>query len=167
MSLIRPAMKNALPIALRRARRRGLSIVETAIALPLFMFLLFGIVDVGRVMFAQQTLQHAVREGGRFAVTGRSIDDGSGGQMPRVDSIIATVLEHIAPLKIDSADIHVSSILGGAGSGGGPGDSVTIQITHPISLITPLIGQYFPGGQYVCNVSTTFKNEPFPIGMTN
>ena len=141
--------------------RRGLSIVETAIALPLFALLLFGIVDVGRVLFAHMTLQHAVREGGRFAVTGRVIP-GTSGAHPRVDSIIQVVLMDSLPIPLTPADVLISSASGGSGSAGGPGDVVRIAVTYPIDLLTPLIGVFFPDGRFVVDVATTFRNEPFP-----
>jgi hypothetical protein len=143
--------------------RRGLSILETAIAIPIFLLILFGIVDIGRVLVAHMTLQHAVREAGRFAVTGRTLP-GSSGEHPRLDSIIQVIVTDSSPFPITSGNIHVSSASGGAGSPGGPGDTVTIEVVYRVVMLTPLIGQFFSGGGVVVDVSTTFKNEPFPPG---
>lgn len=53
----------------RRGARRGNALLEMAIvALPL-MGILFSIVDFGIAIFTRTTLQHAVREGTRYAVT--------------------------------------------------------------------------------------------------
>jgi Flp pilus assembly protein TadG len=153
-------MKN-LRYRVRSTRRRGLSIVETALAIPIFVLVLFGIVDVGRVLFAHMTLQHAVREAGRFAVTGR-ISPGTGGSHPRLDSIIQVVVDDSAPFPLTSSDVQVSSAGGGSGSAGGPGDRVTIAVSYPVRLLTPLIGVFFPNGAFVVDVATTFRNEPFP-----
>lgn len=144
-------------------RRRGLSIVETALAIPICLLLIFGIVDVGRVLFAHMTLQHAVREAGRFAVTGRT-SPGSGGSHPRLDSIIQVVVDDSAPFRLTPSDVQVSSAGGGSGSPGGPGDRVTIAVSYSVRLLTPLIGAFFhnPDGAFVVDVSTTFRNEPFP-----
>src|SRR5580765_597857 len=99
-------------IRIARTRRRGLSIVETALAIPILLLLIFGIVDVGRVLFAHMTLQHAVREAGRFAVTGRT-SPGTGGSHPRLDSIIQVAVDDSVPFPLTSSDVHVSSVSGG------------------------------------------------------
>jgi hypothetical protein len=53
----------------RRHRQRGNAMVETAlIILPLFA-LMFAIIDFSLAIFVKSTLQHAVREGVRYAVT--------------------------------------------------------------------------------------------------
>jgi hypothetical protein len=166
MSELQSVPARASRRTLRAGRRSGVSIVETAIALPLFLILLFGIVDVGRVLFAHTTLQHSVREAGRFAVTGRSLP-GNGGPLTRVDSIVQTVVDDARPFALAPSDVRITSAFGGVGSAGGPGDMVTIAVTHHVTLITPLVGQFFPNGEYVIDVATTFKNEPFPPSQTN
>jgi Flp pilus assembly protein TadG len=54
---------------MRRRRQRGNTLLETAlIFLPLFA-VIFAILDYGLIVFIKSTLQHAVREGARYAVT--------------------------------------------------------------------------------------------------
>lgn len=50
-------------------RQRGASIVEFAIILPLFVSLLFGVIDFGIALAQQINLQGAAREGARQGVT--------------------------------------------------------------------------------------------------
>jgi hypothetical protein len=53
----------------RRRRQRGNAMLESAlIILPLFA-LMFAIIDFSLAIFVKSTLQHAVREGVRYAVT--------------------------------------------------------------------------------------------------
>lgn len=57
-----------------RRRQRGNSFVEAAfVLLPLFGFI-FAIVDFGLAIFVRSTLQHATREGVRYAVTYQTFD---------------------------------------------------------------------------------------------
>jgi hypothetical protein len=149
-----------------RVRRRGLSLVETALAIPLLLLLVFGTVDIGRVLFGHLTLQHAVREAGRFAVTGRTLA-GIHGDHPRLDSVLKILVEDAQPFPLTSADISVSSQNGGAGSAGGPGDVVTIKVVYPIRFLTPMIGKYFRDGEFVVEVASTFRNEFFPQTQWN
>ena len=61
-------------------RERGNTIVETAlIILPLFTIVL-AIVDFSMVAFVRTTLQHAVREGTRYAITSQTVS-GSGSEV--------------------------------------------------------------------------------------
>jgi len=50
-----------------RRRDAGASAVEMAIVLPLLAFLVFGIIDLGRVLNAEIELSQGVREGVRMA----------------------------------------------------------------------------------------------------
>jgi Flp pilus assembly protein TadG len=54
---------------LRRFKRedRAAAAVEFALVLPLVLVLLFGIIDMGRLLFTANSLTSAVREGARFA----------------------------------------------------------------------------------------------------
>ena len=64
---------------LRRTRseqRRGVAAVEFCVVLPLLVFCIFGIWEVGRMIEAQQILSNAAREAGRQASTGMLNQDG-------------------------------------------------------------------------------------------
>jgi Flp pilus assembly protein TadG len=126
----------------------------------LFFLLTFGMIDIGHVFFVQVTLQNAMRQAGRFAVTGNHLTQGGTG-LTRVASIIQVAQQ--AAIGTDISKIQITSAQGGAGSGGGPDDTVIISLTTDLKLITPLIGRFFgPNGIYTFTVSTTFWNEPFP-----
>jgi TadE-like protein len=53
-----------------RARRtgRGQAMVEFALIAPIFFLVLFAIVEGGRFMFYYEALNHATREGARYAI---------------------------------------------------------------------------------------------------
>ena len=50
-----------------RRSERGAAAVEMALFLPILLFLVFGIIDFGRMLNAQITLTEAAREGARAA----------------------------------------------------------------------------------------------------
>ena len=50
---------------------RGAAVVELALVLPLLLFVLFGVIDFGRMLNAQLTLTEAAREGARAAALGQ------------------------------------------------------------------------------------------------
>lgn len=49
----------------RRERSRGQALVEFAIIVPIFLLMLFALLDFGRVVYAQQTITQDAREGAR------------------------------------------------------------------------------------------------------
>jgi hypothetical protein len=153
--------------ARRRGCRCGASLLETALILPVFVLLMCGLLDFGRLLFTQMTLQHAVREAGRFAVTGRHLDNAGNPNEPygRTNSVFRIAQQAASGVPLTGLDI--SSAQGGAGSAGGPGDTVTISIIHDLRLATPIIARFFPDGIYRFTVAATFKNEPFPPNQTN
>ncbi len=147
----------------RRAGERGTTMIEMAFVLPLFFLLSFGVFEFARIFYIQLTLQSAVREASRFAITGNGMVDGQGGTMTRAESI-GQVIANTAPgLNISPSDITIS---GPAGSGdpGGPGDLVTIKIDYKIDLLTPLVSVVFPNGSHQFSVRMIARNEPFPEG---
>lgn len=48
-----------------RQRRKGQALVEFALVLPVFVLILFGVIDLGRFVYTDSTLSQAAREGAR------------------------------------------------------------------------------------------------------
>lgn len=55
-------------ITYRRGEARGQTLVEFALVIPIFLSLLMGIADLGRVVWAYNSVASAAREGARFAI---------------------------------------------------------------------------------------------------
>lgn len=166
MKRFRPFAKRTLGELLKS--NSGQSLVEFALMSIIFFLAVFGILDFGRVFFTQMTLQHALREAGRYAVTGRHLpgtNPNTHNPYTRIESIKQIAQNSAAGLSISS--ISVSSVQGGSGSAGGPRDTMTVSLTTDLQLITPMIGRYFgPNGKYTFTVKTTFLNEPFNPSQT-
>ncbi len=137
---------------------------------PLFFLLVFGITDFGRLFFTQETLQFALREAGRYAVTGQHMpnpDTSVGGNLTRVASIRAVAQQNAIGIITDPNQIMISS--GGVNNfAGNPGDTVVVSLTTQLKLITPMIGRFFgPNQTYTFTVQTSFRNEPFDFSQAN
>jgi Flp pilus assembly protein TadG len=147
-----------------KANDSGQTLVEMAISLSLLLLLVMGTTDFGYLFSTKVTLQNAVRQGGRYAITGQCIT-GSGGScsLTRYNSIMQTV-QDAALGRLNSSQISITcqDYGGGCPNGaGGPGDLVTITVTYPYHFMTGLIGAFFPGQSYTITVSSSFKNEIF------
>jgi Flp pilus assembly protein TadG len=149
----------------------GWTMVDFAMVAPLFLFLLFAVMDYGWLMFAQMNVQQAVQDGGRFASTGNHSTDSSGDTLTRIQSIINTIQNEISVPGVNvQQNLQICSLSGGctgAGAAGGPGDTVTLKLTTSLPLMTPVISRLFSGGVYTFTSSTSFKNEPFNPANTD
>src|SRR5579872_3428674 len=102
-----------------REGESGQSMLEFAIAATVFFMLFFAAIDFGFFFFAKVTLQNAVRQGGRYAITGNCGGGtcfGSTGQ--RLPLILQTVQNYSMFL---APTVSVSCISGSCPSGGGGG----------------------------------------------
>ena len=52
----------------RRGRRRGQALVEFVLVAPIFFFLVFGLIELGRAVYYIQILDSAARDGARYAI---------------------------------------------------------------------------------------------------
>ena len=68
------AGRRAKILAAGRTRDRGAAAVEMALVLPMLLFVVFGLIDFGRMLNTQLTLTEAAREGARAAALGQNAD---------------------------------------------------------------------------------------------
>jgi Flp pilus assembly protein TadG len=150
-------------IAVKRMRLQseaGHTLIESAITILMFLFLLFAVVDFSYLFLVKMTLQNATRQAGRYAITGQAMTHQS-----RYNSVLQTVQNMSFGLATNS-NTTICGASAGCNSAGGPGDTVTITVTYPYHFITPLVSTLFANGTYTVTVSSSFKNEPFPPSQT-
>jgi Flp pilus assembly protein TadG len=138
----------------------GQSLLEFALVAMVFFLVSFSVIDFSYLFFVKLTLQNAVRQAGRYAITGQSVNGYS-----RYASILQTA-QHASLGLATNANTTVCSAAGGCSSGGGPGDTVTVTVSYQYRCLTPFVAALFTHGTYTIRVSTSFKNEPFPPGQT-
>lgn len=144
---------------MKKGNDSGQSLVETAICIGAFLMLVMGAMDFGYLYNVKTTLQNAVRQAGRYAVTGQSMSGED-----RYQSIV-TVLENTSLGLANANNITITCTPEGGGCpdpGGGPGDIVTIKVAYQYHFMTGPIAAFFSGGYYTVNVGGSFTNEPFP-----
>jgi len=154
------------------AEDSGGALVELAIAASLFLLLLLGSMDFADLFSTKMTLQNAVRQAGRYAITGQCLTNPNGTcKLSRYNSIVQTLQDSSVGLlnSSNSSDIAITCTNNGGGcpnNAGGPGDIITITVTYTYNFMTGPIGKFFTGGSYTIVVSSAFSNEPFPPGQS-
>lgn len=77
----------------RRHAQRGAEALAGALVMMMILPLMFLIIDIGWGIFIKVSLQHAVREGVRYAITSQTASDGSGGSLGHLASIKSVTLK--------------------------------------------------------------------------
>jgi hypothetical protein len=158
---------------MKKQNDSGQALIEIAISLSIFLLLAMGTIDFAFLFNHKLTLQNAVRQAGRYAITGQC-QLGSNGtcSLTRYQSIIATLESASAGLLNSSnvgTDVTITCTNNGGGCpnpGGGPKDLITIRVAYPHNFITPLIAPFFHNRPLTINVSSTYANEQFPPGQS-
>ena len=87
-----------------RRREQGAALVEMALVAPLLLILLFGIWSVARAYNVKNTMDHAVREGARFAATVEPWDANS------ADAVLAVVAAELGAAAITPSSVTTGCI---------------------------------------------------------
>jgi Flp pilus assembly protein TadG len=150
-----------------RHRRRGPSgqaLVEFALVIPIFFFLLFGLIDMGRFVYLNSTLSQAAREAARVAAVEASwigSADASCGATAgpvcpanvaalRTDMLVGAN-RMMAPFgSIAAADLYTSCasaapspVVTQTCANGAINSLASVRVVMVFRPITPLIGQLF------------------------
>lgn len=148
-----------------RHGQRGASAVEFAIVAPLVFFLLFAIIDLCVLFWVNLTMQHAVREGARYAVTGLG-DLAPQGNAQRHLAVIEKIKENSMGLY-DRVSPRINGIGYGnadqysAGMFGASGQVFVLRLDGTWPLMTPVVQPFFEDGKYRFSVAATMRNEEF------
>jgi hypothetical protein len=149
-------------------KRRGQGTVEFALALPLFVLVFFAIVEFAHLFYVRLTLQQAIRQAGRYMVTGRADvpnPDDPKKKLPRKESIEAVFNSFLIGTGAGLRDFSMTC--GGVDcDGGAPGATVTLSATFAKPFFTVLLADLLPdigcGTGKICFTFTmTWVNEPF------
>lgn len=79
-----------------RGPRRGQSLVEFALVLPIFVLVLVGIFDAGRAIYVYSTINNAAHEAVRLAIVDQNADD-----------VRARAISRSVAVGVDAADVTI------------------------------------------------------------
>lgn len=140
--------------------QKGIQTVEFAFLLPIFLLLVFGIIDFGRAYLSWLNVTTGAREGARAAAVGKP-----------TDVIVDRVQGAVTGLNITSVQTGFCSsaqgvlCITGINVGGAPGESVTVRVQYNFRFLTipqimALAGDSaFPGGVLPLAAETTMRLE--------
>ena len=144
-------MSRLLRIPRLHGRGRGQALVEFALVFPVFMLVLFGILDVGRYVYVSNALNEASREGARYG----SVEQwqySCPASVGSPDLFTCTSAVTLGRLAGAPANVTATVTCKTVGAGGilsnvraancGQNDLLIVQATAPnFQFFTPIIGQ--------------------------
>ena len=140
----------------------GQSVVEFALVLPVFLLFFAAALDLGRVFYANITLNNAAREGAFQAaitpalyVENQPCDQATNRVVCRIQNETSGSMIAIAPTDID---VNCSV----PGCADAPGSLVTVEVRGKFRLITPLLSVIFGGQELDLNSSAVAQIEYLP-----
>jgi Flp pilus assembly protein TadG len=120
------------PVPPLRRRRRGAAAIEFALCLPIFLAILFGILEYGWVFYEQANVIAAVRSGVRYGVT--KDPDTEPAYLTEAET---TVRNSLAGLGIGSADLLSATIVASVAPSTSSTNLLTVSCQVPY---TPVVG---------------------------
>jgi Flp pilus assembly protein TadG len=124
---------------------RGSAAVEFALLLPIFLILVFGIMDFGMLIYSQNVVNNAARDGARTATLGGTLD-----QSVNTTLSAASVLRGIAPTVSTTCTLANSTtpcptwVSGTSGTAPPSGATVKVTVNYSYVWITP-VAVFIPG----------------------
>ena len=139
-----------------------------ALLAPLFLLLLLAVFEYGAMFFVNLSMQHAVREGARYAITGQTDLDKNVDDPARYRAVIEKIkqssmglYDSVHPVISVNGTRYGSSASYSNSMFGGSGDVIVLQLDCAWPVVTPLLRPFFTAGTYRFSVATTMRNEAF------
>lgn len=132
--------KSRSPHGLNKSER-GQGLTELAIALPVLLLLLLGMLDVGRAFWALVALKDAVSEGASYAAS----------YPTRTTEIKERAAESSHALVALSPDMFSVDYVDPPTSG----QPITVTVTYDFALLNPVINAIVPGGTLTLRAADT------------
>ena len=166
------AMNSRLTVTARRKRKsRGHVMIESAFTLLPMFALLFGIIDLCVMTFRWTTLQNAVREGVRYAITFQT--SGGLGQTASIQGVVEQNALGFVKASDSPQHIFVTYLNPDLTSGSNtPGNVVEVTVKNiSFSFMAPLSGSF--AGPLYATSPLSFKVVAadilggYPVGATS
>lgn len=136
------------------AARGGQSLVEFALVLPIFLLLLFGLIDIGRYVYTANAVNEAAREGARLG----SVAAWSTGCAGTRETCVRDIaISRLAGVAIDPKDVTVKCWRYNLAKPKEPGevpvsqcrsnDFLSVELSAKFQVLTPVIGQFIGGAK--------------------
>jgi Flp pilus assembly protein TadG len=144
------------------SRTRGQSLVEFALILPLFLVFVAACLDLGRVFYANISLNNAAREGAMQAAADHATFVQDGPCDPVNNNIVCRVQIESKGSAVAIASTDITRTCSIAGCPRAAGSTTTVTVRGTFQLVTPLLSVVFGGQTLHLTSSATAQIEYLP-----
>ena len=142
--------------------QRGQSLVEFALILPVFIILVFGIIDFGMGLRAYITVTQATREGARYAAVGNPAGTFTSGGSGDCNGTMSTSTVGKVCSTMNGMNLsNVQSVSVTYPQGNEPGKPVRVRAQYQYHYITPVkaVVNFFSGGAMGETITVTSTTD--------
>jgi Flp pilus assembly protein TadG len=132
---------------LHKQYKKGQSLVEFAIIIPLFVLIVMFIFDIGRAVYYYSVLYNAVREGARVASVGETD---------------INLLQSLVRDRAYGMDLPLGGVTIAPNPITTTSQLVTVSAVYSFSPITPLVARFLPGGTLNVSAESSMRLEFAP-----
>jgi len=123
----------------RADKRRGQSLVEMALLLPVLLLIILGLIEFGRAFFFYTMISNVAREGARYGMVHPGKD------APHIQAIQNAALSRALLVPTSTVTINVTyDYLDGGGNIVEGQSRVIVEARHDFRMMTPLLSGIFP-----------------------
>jgi Flp pilus assembly protein TadG len=145
---------------------RGQALVEFALVFPIFILLVFGLIDIGRYVYDANAISQAAREGARYGSVADYVDAGANPPCTagRDACIQQETLRRMAAVPSSTVDVQCRRQTGTGivvvanADDCRTADFLIVQVATPFSMFTPVIAQII-GPQTLHSEARVFVNN--------
>jgi Flp pilus assembly protein TadG len=130
-----------------RTRARGQGLVEFAVVIPIFLLLVFGLIDMGRLVYINNALSEGAREAARWGSVQSRSQTAAG-----LTTIQTHAISALAAVPNPTAAASCTS------SPGVPCDILVVSVSSQVTMLTPIVSQFL-GPQTYTATSKVSVNE--------
>lgn len=128
----------------QRSSGKGQALTEFVLAFPIFALIVFGLLDVGRLVYINNAISQGAREGARVGSVA-AYSDGCG--LGRDACVVSAVQGRMAAVPGSTVTVSCTRQTGSGtivianADGCRANDFLVVRVDTPVSMFTPLIGQ--------------------------
>jgi Flp pilus assembly protein TadG len=122
-------------VARKHRKERGAAVVEMAFMTIFLLIMVTGIIDLGRAIFTNISIQEAAQEGAFYGSFEENVTEAQIAQRV-ADSTSSPTIDPVNDVTVDCVAATKSKK---------NGTRVTVTVDHELDLVTPLVGQWLGG----------------------
>lgn len=122
----------------RTTRRSGLTVLETALVLNVFLLILFGIFEFGRALMVRNLVNHAARGAARLAASGNDDLTTADIRAKATQLLAGQTFGQVPIIQVYKADANGSNI--GLWGDAGFGEGIAVQVELDFRTSLPALG---------------------------